>query len=186
MDQAVLVKADRDIGAKIMEALDRRRIPLNFADWTYVPQLQEWQFVISSPWVDTKGPLTTYRAVVDALEDAKIYKEVPMRRISVRSPADPLVRTLEEEAKQQQVGLIRIVKRRSQEFVAFFAPVKTGGFVPARHFADSNELESFLAEDLRMKSGEIANVLDELNSSGASAISPVSLTVRQIRKLGFN
>ncbi len=40
MAQATLVKGhDLVIGAKIMEAMGRRKIPLSFADWTYIPQL---------------------------------------------------------------------------------------------------------------------------------------------------
>ena len=52
----------------VMDALSRAKIPVSFLDWEYIPQLQEWQLLIASPWVDTKGPLTAYRALVEALK----------------------------------------------------------------------------------------------------------------------
>jgi hypothetical protein len=84
MDQTVLVKSDRDIGAKIINALSKVNFPITLWDWAYIPQLVEWQLVIASPWVNSKGPRTTYRAVVDALKKASIYDQAPMRRVFLR------------------------------------------------------------------------------------------------------
>ncbi len=94
MDQATLVKNDLDIGALVIEALDGK-IPITFWGWSYVPQLEEWQLNIATPWFDSKGPLRTYRKLVDALQKAGIYERVPMRRVVVRSPADALVKALQ-------------------------------------------------------------------------------------------
>ncbi len=102
MDQAVLVKSDRDIGAKVMEALNRVHIPVSLVDWTYIPQLEEWQLIIASSWFDDKGPLTAYRSLVDALKKASIYEDVPIRRVFLKSPSDPLVKALERDGACQQ------------------------------------------------------------------------------------
>ena len=99
MDKATLVKSDIDITALILDALSRTKIPVTFCDWRYVPQLEEWQLVIATPWVDEKGPRTTYRAVIDALRKARVYDDAPMRRIFLMSPHDPVVQELEKEGK---------------------------------------------------------------------------------------
>src|SRR5260370_16499726 len=99
MDQAVLVKSDRDIGARVMEVLSRAKIPVTFSEWNYVPELEEWQLIIATPWYDSKGPQATYRALVDALQEASIYEKVPMRRVFVRSSRDPLANTLPRDVK---------------------------------------------------------------------------------------
>ncbi len=43
-----------------MEALSRRKIPVTLFDWTYIPQLEEWQIVVATPWYDSKGPLNAF------------------------------------------------------------------------------------------------------------------------------
>ena len=86
MDKTTLVKSDIDIEGLILDALNRARIPVNLFKRRYVPHLEEWQFVIATPWHDRKGPLATYQAVIDAFQKAGIYKDVPMRRVFLKSP----------------------------------------------------------------------------------------------------
>jgi hypothetical protein len=49
MDQAVLVKSDRDIGAKVIEALSRVNIPVSLLNWAYVPELEECNWSSRAP-----------------------------------------------------------------------------------------------------------------------------------------
>jgi hypothetical protein len=70
MDQPVLVKDDRDIGAQVLEALSRVKLSLTLGEWIYLPELEEWHMILASPWYDSKGLRTTYRALVDALQSA--------------------------------------------------------------------------------------------------------------------
>jgi hypothetical protein len=98
------VKSDRDIEARVSDALSRVRMPVTLLEWNYAPQLEEWQLILATPWYDSKGPRTTYQALVGALEKAGIYEQVPMRRVFVRSPNDPLVKALVQEAKDQKEG----------------------------------------------------------------------------------
>jgi hypothetical protein len=101
MDKVTLVKSDIDISAHILDALSRTRIPVTFCGWRYVEQLEEWQLVIATPWLDEKGPRTSYRAVIDALIKAGVYEDAPMRRIFIMSPTDPVVQRLERSEDKE-------------------------------------------------------------------------------------
>jgi len=190
MDQAALVKSDRDIGAKVAEALSRVKIPVSLFDWTYVPRLEEWQLVIASPWVDTKGPLSAYRSLAGALQKANIYEEVPLRRVYLRSPTDPLVKTLERKVKEHHnEGFLHILKhdgKSGKQYSVVFAPIAgPGGSVPALRLSNLEELRAFLSRDLGVRQRAIDEAVEELERSGSSSISPVTLTTRQMKKLGF-
>jgi len=147
MDQAVLVKSDRDIEARVLDALSRVRMPVTLLEWNYVPQLEEWQLILATPWHDSKGPRTTYQALVDALEKAGIYEQVPMRRVFVRSPNDPLVKALVQEAKDQTEGRVYILKHGdgySLVFPAAIGIVAGGGPIARRSFSSLNATETVL------------------------------------------
>jgi hypothetical protein len=186
MDQALLVKNDRDVGAQVMEALSRSRIPVTLCEWNYVPQLEEWQMIIATPWYDSKGPLATYRALVDALQKTGVYERVPMRRVVVSSPDDPLVKTLLREAKEQHQGSAYILKHGSEYSLIFPPLYGSGGSVSARRFSSLDDLKQFLVDDLHLRSNSIDEALDEIRHSGAGSISPVTMTPRQAKKLGLH
>lgn len=183
MDQTVLVKSDRDVGAQVMEALSRARVPVTLVDWTYVPELDEWQLVIATPWYETRGPRAAFGAVVDALQNAGIYARVPVRRMFVRSPEDPVVKAIKKERKE---GFLHLLKHGANQYSAIFAPVTgTGGAVPVRHFSDVDELRSFLADDLHLTSNAISQAMAEMQRTQASSIYPIELTAREMKRLGF-
>ncbi len=184
MDQAVLVKSDRDSGARVMEVLSRAKIPVTLCEWSYIPQLEEWQLFIATPWYDSKGPRATYRALVDALQKAGIFARVPFRRVSFRSPRDPLIKALQQE---QRDGFVHILKHpghgNGTQYSLIFAPIKgEGGVVPVRRFSSLDDLRRFLAKDLRLGSHSIEDALDEMKRSGAGSIYPVSFSTRQVKK----
>src|SRR2546428_8752566 len=110
MDKATLVKSDIDISALVLGALSRTRIPVTLCDWRYVPQLEEWQLAIATPWYDEKGPRVTYSSVIAALQRAGVYEDVPMRRVFLMSPDDPAVRELEKETKIRSEGFIHVLR----------------------------------------------------------------------------
>ncbi len=189
MDQATLVKSDRIIEAKVLDALDRARIPVTLCEWNFVPQLEEWQLIIATPWYDSKGPRTTYTTVVDALESAGIYKDVPMRRVFLKSPDDPLVKVLQHETLTHWEGFIHILRHQGNggvpEYSLVFAPVTREGAVPVQRFPTVDDLKSFLAEDLHLAPSAFQGALDETKRTGSGSIYPVTLTTRQIKKLGL-
>jgi len=65
------------------------------------------------------------------------------------------------------------------------APV-TRSAAPVRRFSGPDDLQSFLADDLRLNHDAIRAALDEAKQSGAGTIYPLILTTRQIRKLGLS
>jgi len=182
------VKNDRDIGAQVLEALSRVKIPVTLSEWIYVPELEEWHMILATPWYDSKGPQTTYRALVDALQGAGIYERVPMRRLFVKSPSDPAVKTLQQEVKEQKQGTVYLLKHGSKYSLIFpmaFPISGTGGPVRALPFSNRGELMRFLAEELHVKSSSIQDALDELTHSGSASIYPVTLTSRDVKRLGL-
>jgi hypothetical protein len=187
MDQALLVKSDRDIGAQVMEALSRVKIPVTLCEWTYVPQLEEWQLIIATPWYDSKGPQTAYRALVDALQKAEIYPRVPMRRVSLRSPSDPVVKALQAELKDQNQGSVHVLKHGDQ-YSVIFAHVsgEGGGPISARRFSNPADLKRFLAEDLNLRPSAIEDAFGEVKYTGTASVHPVFLTTRELKKLGLD
>jgi hypothetical protein len=163
---------------------------VTFCDWRYVDELEEWQLVIATPWYDQKGPRTTYTAVIDALQRADIYDEVPMRRIFLMSPKDPSVQELEKETKARNEGFLHVLWHRGsgngREYSVLFAPITgSGGAVPAKYFSAIGELRDFLVRRLRLRQRTVEDALDELNDEGHTSIFPVSLTAREVRKLGL-
>jgi hypothetical protein len=186
MDQTLLVKNDRDVGAQVMEALSGSAIPVTLCEWNYVPQLEEWQLIIATPWYDSKGPRTTYRALVDALQKTGVYERVPMRRVFIRSPEDPLVKTLQREAKEQHQGSVHVLKHGSEYSLIFPPFYGAGGSVSARRFSSIEDLKQFLTDDLHLRRNSIDEAVDEIRRSGAGSIYPVTMTGRQAKKLGLH
>src|SRR5437868_5570376 len=99
MATATLVNSDIEIGRRIVAALTRASIPVTVYLWAFIPQLQEWQFMVATPLIDTKGPLAAYGEVNKALQREKVFEDVPSRRIFLKSPNDRTLKSLEKESK---------------------------------------------------------------------------------------
>lgn len=173
-----------------MEALSRTKIPVTVCKWIYLPELEEWHLVIASPWYDTKGALKTSRAVLDALERAGIYKRVPIGRVRVTSPDNPLAKVLPQKVREPREGFVHILKqahpKNGDQYSLIFAPIAgPGGALPARRFSALDDLKQFLAHDLHLKSSAIEDAIEEMKRTGASSVHPVSLGIRNARKLGL-
>jgi hypothetical protein len=96
---ATTTLVDLDIGRKIIVALAQANIPISVALWAYVPQIDEWQFLIATPLVDSRGPKAAYERVLRTLHDAGMDSQLPWRRIFLRSPKDPVLRSLEKQTE---------------------------------------------------------------------------------------
>jgi hypothetical protein len=190
MDQATLVKEDRVVEAQLLEALDRARVPVTLCEWNYVPQLEEWQLIIATPWHDSKGPRTAYRAVVDVLEKAGIYQRVPMRRVFLMSPDDPLVKLLQQESRTRWDGFVHILRHhgngKAQDYSLVYTPITREGAAPVQRFSTLDDLRLFLTDDLHLSPSSSQVALDEMRRTGAGSIYPVTLTTRQLKKLGLS
>ena len=100
--------SDIEVGRRIIAALMTRGIPVNVAFWAHIPEISEWQLFIATPLVDSKGPKSAYKQVLRILHDAGMDPELPWRRIFLRSPKDPVLRSLEHRTSYS--GPIEIVR----------------------------------------------------------------------------
>lgn len=190
MDQAILVKRDVDIAGRVLETLSRTQIPVSFSDWYYDPQLEERHLIIATPWIDTKGPIATWTAFLDALQSAGIDSEVPTRRVFLKSPNDPLVKSLEVDARESAHGFLHIGRHPASggqtEYSLIFAPVSgRAGSVPSRRFSRREDLEKFLTIRLQLRKSAVSDALFEVEKTGYASIFPVQLTLRELRKIGL-
>lgn len=190
MDKATLVRSDQDIEGRVMLALSRARIPVTLVDWTHAPQLDEWQLVIATPWYETKGPREAYLKIISTLQKEGIYEEVPIRRVFVRSPEDPVVKALEQEIRLKTEGVVFIDdhggNRETREYSLVFAPFAgRGGAVPALRCRGKEELRAFLENRLYVSRSRVEEALSELDRKGHTFIPHIELTSRQARSLGF-
>jgi len=97
MATAALVDRDLEIGRKILVTLRQANIEVSVAFWAYVSQSGDWQFFIATPLVDSEGPKSAYERVLRTLHDAGMDPQLPWRRILLRSPKDPVLRSLEKQ-----------------------------------------------------------------------------------------
>lgn len=190
MDQETLVETDVALAGRMLDALSRSPMPVSFFDWHYVPQLEEWQLLIATPWYDSKGPRLSWSALVEALQKAKIYEQVPTRRVFVKSPHDPLVKALEQEAREERQGFLHLVRAgaagKDCSYSVIFAPITGGGGpVPAKRLANETDLESFLTTRLGLRKSAVADSLLEVKRRGTSSIFPVQLSLRELKKAGL-
>ena len=192
MDKTALVTQDQETLNRILQALSRAKIPVSLVDWNYDSEIEEWQLVIATPLYDSRGPREAVSRVIKSLEDAGIYQEVPIRRVSVLSPADSLVKTLKEEVKDLTEGNIHILAHdadrpnHAKEYSVIFAPFAgRGGFVPAKHITELAELRKFLEESLHIRRTLVEDVLLELARKGDTSIFNVQLTSKERKRLGL-
>jgi|SRR5580704_6641125 hypothetical protein len=189
MDKTALVRSDLEIEGRVLAALSKAKIPVTLCDLNYVEPLQEWQLVIATRWYDSLGPRESYDRVFQALQDAGIYKDIPIRRLSVTSPTDPLAKALEREVKLRTEGTIHIVrstKAQGYSYAVTFAPFAgSGGAVPARRFAGSDDLRLFLEDDLYISRSSVDEALLELERKGNASIFSVQLTRKELKNLSL-
>lgn len=190
VDRATLVRTDLDIGGRVMAALSRAKIPVTLCDWNYVPHLDEWQLIIASSWYDSKGPREAYIRVFSALKDAGIYQEVPLLRLSLKSPRDPLVKALEREVKAEREGVVHIVdysrQGHNRQYSVVFSPFSGhGGALPSKKVSGIERLREFLEEHLLIGKSSVDEAFGELERKGNASIFHVRLTHREAKTLGL-
>ncbi len=192
MDKEALVRSDLEVEGLVLDALSRARIPVTLCVWNYVPQLEEWQLVIATPWVDTKGPHEANARVLEALSLAGVYQGVPIRRLFVLGPHDPIVQVLEREVKVKTEGTIHIMRENQihptlgARYSVIFAPfMGPGGAVPAKRVFGPEQLRHFLDSQLGISPAFVEYAMAELERKGSASIAHVQLTNREAKKLGL-
>lgn len=152
-----LVKHDREVEGRVLEALSRARVPVKSVVWDYVQDIEEWQLFVATPLYDSKGPLEALSRIIGALKSAGVYEDVNIRRVAVLSPNDNLAKTQEQKIMAGTEGAIHIVSDQDKPdhekvYSVIFAPFTgKGGFVPARHISGQGELRKFLADRLHIR-----------------------------------
>jgi hypothetical protein len=186
VDKATLVKSDLEAEGLVIEALSRAKIPITLCDWNFVPQLDEWQLVVATPWYDSKGPREANRLIINAFVQAGVYEHVPMRRFFVKSPNDPTVKAMERELRFMTEGSIHILKHAPLKYSVIFSPYTgPGGAVPSGQLTDEADLRDFLQNRIRISVHLVDEALSQLATKGNASIPNVQLSAKRAKRLGL-
>jgi hypothetical protein len=211
MATATLVNNDIEIGRRIVAALTRASIPVTVYLWAFIPQLQEWQFMVATPLVDTKGPLAAYAEVNKALQREGIFDDIPLRRIFLRSPSDRVLKSLERDSRVVPQEAFRVVNEqiagsfvedayvysgsidilRSEErgnpeekYLVIYTPYSGhGGAVPTVRLHGEEQLREFLERRVGIRREVVENAVKELSEKGDAVIPSVQLKRSELKRL---
>jgi hypothetical protein len=190
VDQTLLVSDFGEIEGKVVSALSRAQIPITAVDWNWVPQLDESQLIVVTPLVDSRGPRETYARVLKALTVAGVYQSIPIRKLFVKSPDDPVAQKVIKELKETREGSIHIVRDATRngalQYTMVFAPyVGSGGPIPSKRFSGNDGLREFLEKRLSIDRYHIDQALSELIQKQSTTIVNVQLSLRRAKKLNL-
>lgn len=203
MATTALVDRDLDVGRRILKALAWADIKVNIAFWAHTPQIGEWQLFIVTPIVDSEGHRSAYERVLRILHEAGMDPELPWRRIFLRSPKDPVLKSLEDRTSYG--GPVEIMESQNaprgapNSYYVTYAPHPGGTFrilnVPVGdrfvedayvygatwHVSGLDHLREFLSK-LRLNRDAVAAV-EELSTEKRALIPNVQLRVRDFKQL---
>lgn len=173
-----------------MSALSRARIPVTAVDWNWVPQLEESQLIVVTPLVNTRGPRETYARILAALSASGVYQSIPIRKLFVKSPDDPVAQKLIEELKRTSEGSIHIVRNktinRTSHYTLVFAPyVGSGGPIPSKYVSGNDDLRVFLEKSVGVHAHVVDQALAELTQTDSATVFNVQLSLRRAKKLNL-
>ena len=108
----------------------------------------------------------------------------------LKSPVDPLVKTMERDVKNKTEGSIHILGDRKplneRSYAVIFAPYTgTGGAVPARHFLGLDKLRAFLEDDLYISRSSVDEALSELGRKASTSVFNVQLNRKELKRLAL-
>jgi hypothetical protein len=170
--------------------------------------------MIATPLVDTKGPLAAYTEVNKALQREGVFEDIPLRRIFLKSPRDPVLRSLERQSRAVPHETFRIINEPiagsfvedayiytgSVHIVQFensrgivpdtysviYAPYTgPGGAVPAVKITGIEQLRDFLVRDLHIDVAVVDGAIRELAIVGSTSIPNAQFRPAELRRLGL-
>jgi hypothetical protein len=95
-----LTDAMIEAGAEITRKLDELGLQPDAALWFFMPEVNEWRLLFSSPEVATKGPREVYGRIQLALEQlGEKASAAPFSAIGLLDPNDDLVKLLRVAAR---------------------------------------------------------------------------------------
>ncbi len=203
MATTALVDRDLDVGRRILKALAWADIKVNIAFWAHTPQISEWQLFIATPLVDSEGHRSAYERVLRTLHDAGLDPDLPWRRIFLRSPKDPVLKSLEDRTSYS--GPVEIMESQNAltgtpDYYVTYARHQGGTFrilnVPVGdrfvedayvygatwHVSGLDHLREFLTK-LRLNRDVVEAAVEELSTEKRASIPNVQLRVRDFKQL---
>lgn len=126
MDKVALVADDREVEGRVIAALSSAGIPVTAVEWNWVPELHEWQLVVVTSLHNTRGPRATYARIMDALSSSGAYRDIPIRKLFVKSPEDPFAQELVRQTQAHNRGH----NTHSQKHTRSWTPAILRGFCP--------------------------------------------------------
>jgi hypothetical protein len=190
MDKTTLVADDREIEALVVAALSHAKIPVTAVEWSWMPHTSEWQLVVITSMYDSKGPRHSYSRILEALSSAGVYQRIPIRKLFVKSPADPYAQELIRQLKLRTEGSIHILrngtKPRQPKYAVVFAPyLGSGGPIPSVRLEGEADLRHFLQKRLGIADYDVDDALSQLAKKGHASIFNVQLNLRRAKRLNL-
>jgi hypothetical protein len=99
MAKETLVNEYIDEAINLISELDNNNFIIDSALWFYFLDADEWRLLIATPLVDKIGTLETYKKYIEFIKDKTIFIHTPIRKLTVISPNDPLIRLLKVAIK---------------------------------------------------------------------------------------
>lgn len=93
MDKAEMVSLDIHRGAELLDHLDRAKVKIAVALWTFLSEYEDWRLVVSARQFDALDLRDAYRLLHDSLDAAgfTVEKTPP---IMILPMADPFIKEL--------------------------------------------------------------------------------------------
>jgi hypothetical protein len=112
MVKTALVEQDIEDGRKLIKALEQADLPVDAALWLYLPEPEEWRFMIASPLVDQKGSREVYAFVQSVLKKMSPSFRISLSNVAVVSPSYGLVQSVRQmlRANPNKISDLRFTK----------------------------------------------------------------------------
>lgn len=94
MDKTALVEVNIENGKKLVEALDKAHFKVYAALWFYLPDTDDWRFMIATPLFDEKGPKEAYTLIQSILKKMPQPFGIALKDVSVVSPKHGLIQLM--------------------------------------------------------------------------------------------
>lgn len=133
MDKTALVESELDLGRKIICRLQCLGIPIDLAAWLQDERL-DWQLIVSSPVIDTRGLTLILHAIQTVLADLEEV-DLDLEDVTAWSPSDPVVQNLKNYVRtgdELQTIKLRDVDLGPKSFRSAVVYRSQGGRSPGR------------------------------------------------------
>ncbi|MCC6357413.1 MAG: hypothetical protein IT450_01605 [Phycisphaerales bacterium] len=113
MGPQALVDTEIERGRRLIQAMDERGIGVSMALWLYHEESSEYWLTIAGKFVDELGKHEAYLRIARILTETGLGEELPLRRVQVVFPDEPLVRSIRKLVKTPAKGLVGFRLSRS-------------------------------------------------------------------------